>query len=159
MSDPVYRTVRRPKPWVIFLLGTMFGAFLAWLFIQPVCAATYAIDGDTFVDNVGNHIRLWGIDAPELYQTCDGQPVGLMAKARLYELIHMGDVNCQKKGADRYGRTIAICTVGKLDIGQTLVQEGLAFAYRRYSMAYVPDEGWGPVHAYHCANPEMVRRK
>ena len=40
-------------------------------------------------------------------------------------------------GTDRYGRTLAICTVGGLDVNAWLVSEGWALAYRRYSLAYV----------------------
>ena len=76
-------------------------------------AATYirVIDGDTLhVD--GKKIRLTGIDAPELSQTCrDAQarewPCGQAAKARLIELVSRGEVACSARGRDRYGRTLA----------------------------------------------------
>ena len=43
---------------------------------------------------------------------------------------------------DRYGRTVARCTAGGLDIGETLVRAGGAVAYTRYSRLYVDDERW-----------------
>jgi len=43
-------------------------------------------------------------------------------------------------GVGRYGRTIAICSAGQLDVGQELVRSGLALAYRRYSKRYITDE-------------------
>lgn len=120
----------------------------------------YAIDGDTIVVE-GQHIRLFGIDAPELNQTCDGVQVGRQARARLQQLIDNAKLACSVRSTDRYGRAIAVCTdLGRmLDIGQEMVREGYAFAYRRYSQAYVPDEHSGPVHAFHCQNPETWRRR
>jgi len=119
----------------------------------------YVQDGDSFVRD-GVHYRLWGIDAPELNQICDGKAVGQMAKRRLVDLM-VGEVVCQSKGKDRYGRILAICVNQsmKIDINQTLVQEGLAFNYDRYTSAYKTDEGWGPVHQYHCINPEKWRHR
>ena len=98
-------------------------------------AATYirVIDGDTLhVD--GKKIRLTGIDAPELSQTCrDAQarewPCGQAAKARLIELVSRGEVACSARGRDRYGRTLALCSAG-----------GHAVDYRRYSSDYLAAE-------------------
>lgn len=47
---------------------------------------------------------------------------------------------CTSLETDRYGRTVVRCTVQGQDIGQVLVREGIAFAYRRYSQDYVADE-------------------
>jgi hypothetical protein len=41
---------------------------------------------------------------------------------------------------DRYGRSVAACRVGELDVQEVLVREGLAWAYRQYSRDYVPAE-------------------
>src|SRR5438046_7903644 len=67
-----------------------------------------SIDGDSLM--VGSsEIRLHGIDAPELTQTCtrDGQPwsCGTAAADQLSKLIAGQPVTCVSMGQDRYGRT------------------------------------------------------
>ena len=110
-------------------------------------AAAYVrvIDGDTLhVD--GKNIRLTGIDAPELSQTCrDAQarewPCGQAAKARLIELVSRGEVVCTARGHDRYGRTLAVCSVRDIvDLGEALVRAGYAVNYRRYTSDYLAAE-------------------
>lgn len=102
------------------------------------------IDGDTIV--VGKiKVRLHGIDAPELGQTCTdargtdwdcGTWVARQVRAR-WEGLH---ARCETRDKDRYGRSVAVCFIGGDDIGQVLVRDGLALAYRKYSMAYDLDE-------------------
>lgn len=104
-----------------------------------------AIDGDTLHAD-GKRIRLTGIDAPELHQTCrDAQDrkwsCGRAAKARLTELVSHGQVACTARGHDRYGRTLATCSAGDVaDLGEALVREGYAVDYRRYSDDYLAAE-------------------
>ena len=103
------------------------------------------IDGDTLHMD-GKKIRLTGIDAPELHQTCrDAQarewPCGQAAKARLIELVSRGEVACTARGHDRYRRTLAVCSAGgTADLGETLVREGHAVDYRRYTSDYLAAE-------------------
>ncbi|MFD1510827.1 thermonuclease family protein [Lacimonas salitolerans] len=102
------------------------------------------IDGDTIkVDGVT--VRLHGIDAPENDQFCGGNGAppwscGLWVTDQLSTLLDGRRVTCQQVDTDRYGRTVAKCFVGEQDIGQQLVRDGLAFAYRRYSWDYDLDE-------------------
>ena len=49
-------------------------------------------------------------------------------------------VSCQSQGTDRYGRTIAACTVQGEDIEAWMVANGWALAYRKYSTDYVAQE-------------------
>ncbi len=103
------------------------------------------IDGDSLHAD-GKRIRLTGIDAPELLQTCrDAQarewPCGQAAKTRLLELVSRGKVACTARGHDRYGRTLAVCSAGgTADLGEALVREGYAVSYTRYSYAYLAAE-------------------
>ena len=46
-------------------------------------------------------------------------------------------VTCERYDVDRYGRMIAVCKVGDVDVAAEQVREGLALAYRRFSKAYV----------------------
>jgi hypothetical protein len=47
---------------------------------------------------------------------------------------------CAALDTDRYGRIVASCTVNGVDLGESLVSQGLAFAYPRYSDRYVTTE-------------------
>ena len=89
-------------------------------------------------------IRLHGIDAPELKQDCadaSGRrwPCGAAARERLVELTS-APLKCDLVDVDRYGRLIMRCLSGDADIAETLVLQGLALAYRRYSTDYVRAE-------------------
>ncbi|MTH60003.1 thermonuclease family protein [Paracoccus litorisediminis] len=108
------------------------------------------VDGDTLdIRSNGKviRIRIEGIDAPESGQTCrDGSGkewrCGRSATRRLATLIADRHIRCAPSAVDDYSRVIASCTTGKgnVDLGATLVEEGLAWAFRRYSGTYVPQE-------------------
>lgn len=82
-----------------------------------------AIDGDTLVCQHGLrrvHIRLNGIDAPELpghcakYRHCaPGDPIA--SKANLSALVAGRRVHWVDLGTDKYGRTIGEVKVGRAD--------------------------------------------
>lgn len=101
-------------------------------------------DGDTI--RIGEtRIRLEGIDAPEMSQTCqrtDGTrwQCGKQSKAALIEKIGKEPVRCIITGTDRYKRSIGTCFVRKLNLNQWMVQNGWSVAYARYSKSYVVDE-------------------
>ena len=98
------------------------------------------IDGDTLVWK-GRRIRLHGMDAPEIDQTCrdvDGNiyMCGWRARNHLKTLVAGRSVFCDRVTTDRYGREIAVCLVDGTDIGERMVLDGWAVAYIRYSRAY-----------------------
>ncbi|OAF14132.1 thermonuclease family protein [Bradyrhizobium neotropicale] len=95
------------------------------------------IDGDT-LEIHGNRIRLWGIDAPESSQLCRGDDslpyrCGAKAANELDAFIARRPVSCEPVGRDVYGRTVATCSVGSVDLAEWLVRGGLAFDWPRYS--------------------------
>jgi endonuclease YncB( thermonuclease family) len=98
------------------------------------------VDGDSLRAGKEN-IRLIGIDALELHQTCrDARggdwACGREAKARLAALVSGGNVACTERGRDRYGRTLAVCQAdGIADLGAALVREGHAVDYGGYADA------------------------
>ncbi len=49
-------------------------------------------------------------------------------------------MTCEDLGRDRYKRIIGKCTVAGEDMGEWLVLQGWALAYRRYSLDYVDEE-------------------
>ncbi len=102
------------------------------------------VDGDT-ISIGGIKVRLEGIDAPEIRQTCltaDGGrwPAGKIAARTLAGWAQRGDADCRVIGHDRYGRVLAACRIADMDVNTRLVREDLAWAFVRYSKRYVGEE-------------------
>ena len=130
---------------------------LAGLLVAGSCGAAAGqvrvIDGDTL--KIGAEtIRLWGIDAPEGGQTCEradaSYDCGAEARAALSRLVSGRAVRCEARYEDRYGRTVARCFTGGVDLGGEMVRQGWALDYERYSkgryrqdQAEAKDEGRG----------------
>lgn len=101
----------------------------------PLSGRTSVSDGDSF--HLGaDRIRLLGIDAPELAQTCTDAkggtwPCGHVARDRLASLIG-GGLQCAPDGHDRFGRVLATCQAGGKDIGAIMVAAGLAISTGDY---------------------------
>lgn len=110
---------------------------------QALLGQASVIDGDT-IEIHGKRIRLHGVDAPESSQPCvrAGQAwrCGAAAANALDQWIARRTVSCQALDTDRYGRTIARCSVAGQDMGAWLVGSGWALAYRQYSKDYIPAE-------------------
>ncbi len=91
-----------------------------------------SVDGDTIRAGNGVEYRLFGIDAPELGQSCaeaNGKTwlCGRAAKAKLTTLIKGGNVNCESRATDRFGRVVAVCSAaGVPDLGEAMVRDGYA---------------------------------
>ncbi|MFN4156290.1 MAG: thermonuclease family protein [Paracoccaceae bacterium] len=125
------------------------------------------IDGDT-LHWQGQRIRLFGIDAPERGQRCDragkSWDCGAWAATMLAKAIADRPVTCRREDTDRYGRMVATCKAGQLDLSRAMVQAGAAQAYPRYSTRYVGDEatakaaGLG-LWAGRMVTPESHRRR
>ena len=111
---------------------------------QELVGRPHIIDGDTIrIDD--RRIRLHGIDAPEAKQTCEKQDgsvyrCGDMATFALAALIEEHWVTCRQTDNDRYGRIVAICFTGPVNLNAEMVKSGWALAYRRYSKNYVGHE-------------------
>jgi hypothetical protein len=58
----------------------------------------------------------------------------------LAELSADWDVRCLSHERDVYGRLLAVCWANDIELNAQMVAEGLAWAYRRYSDAYVQIE-------------------
>jgi endonuclease YncB( thermonuclease family) len=94
------------------------------------------IDGDSLRrDNT--EIRLAGIDAPEYRQTCKDEagedwPCGRVAAQELRKLVGGRDVGCTVLDTDRYGRLVAQCMSGSLNLNLEMVQRGFAVSFGDY---------------------------
>lgn len=102
------------------------------------------IDGDT-LDVGGVRVRLHGVDAPEIGQTCTtltgkSWDCGTWVSREVRARFQGAEASCEPVEKDRYGRVVATCRVSGADLGRVLVQDGLAVAFRKYSDAYVKDE-------------------
>jgi endonuclease YncB( thermonuclease family) len=95
-------------------------------------AKIVSVDGDTIRAANGAEYRIFGIDAPELHQTCNEANgnswlCGRAAKAKLTTILNRGNVNCEERAKDRFGRIVAVCSAdGVPDIGEALVRDGYA---------------------------------
>ena len=101
------------------------------------------IDGDTI--HIGNNkIRLYGIDAPEINQTCTIEKIiwecGFESSQALESIISEKEVRCEIADIDRYKRFVAKCFVKNINLNQYMVQNGWAVAYRYYSDDFINDE-------------------
>lgn len=110
---------------------------------ETILGRAKVVDGDT-LEVEGSRVRLFGIDAPELDQTClRGGAVwacGREAAEQLAALVGDAKLECQIRGSDQYRRLLAVCYSGGEDVNQAMVEHGWALAYRVYGDDYVASE-------------------
>lgn len=119
---------------VIVLIGSL-GVYAVERLIRtpdtPIVGNAFVADGDTLTIS-GTRIRLIDIDAPELDQMClDAErrewPCGQQASAQLRSRVRGRDLTCQPKSIDKYGRTLATCSLPDgTDVNGWMVQQGWA---------------------------------
>jgi endonuclease YncB( thermonuclease family) len=112
---------------------------------HPAISGTlHAIDGDS-LRGPGGDVRLYGIDAPELRQTClngrfEPYPCGRESFRHLELLMADKPVTCRVIDHDRYRRTVAVCVAGTVELNQRMVEDGWAIAYERLPSVYSASE-------------------
>jgi endonuclease YncB( thermonuclease family) len=90
-------------------------------------------------------VRLYGVDAPEARA-----PFGREATQALRALVAGGAVELQPVADDpydKYDRLIAVVYVGGTNVNETLVADGVAWAYRRYLGQVDGDEAFCEIEA------------
>ena len=70
-----------------------------------------------------------------MLHSCEAEAANMLA-----DKIARRPVTCEDLGRDRHKRIVARCAVTGEDIGAWMVSQGLALAYRRYSLDYVDEE-------------------
>ena len=111
---------------------------------DPITGPARITDGDTL--RIGNErIRLFGIDAPEMKQSCNDDrgaryACGEAARDALRRRVDGAPVTCEPVDRDQYGRTVARCYAGGDDLNRFMVANGWAVAYRQFSRDYVKAE-------------------
>ena len=135
VSNPIFRG---PRGAILAIVILAVCAVVAGLLEPPPVALSGRItasDGDSFRYG-SERLRLLGMDAPELAQTCvDGGGAqwacGHVAREQLGKLLH-GKLSCQQQGNDRYGRILSRCLSGETDIGAAMVAQGMAISSGDY---------------------------
>ena len=79
------------------------------------------LDGDTFLLNSAQRVRLLGASAPEM-ENCGGKE----AKKRLEELVLNRNVKLDEPFIDQYSRVIALVYVENVMVNEILLKEGWA---------------------------------
>ena len=142
---------------------------------QEIRGSARAMDGDS-LNMAGIVIRLHGVDAPELNQTCSRQgqswACGKDASAKLAQLVSGANLRCEQRDIDDYDRIVATCKAQQGDIGQAMVEAGLAVALPQFSDRYLGAEArakalglgiWGSEFQqpadYRAAHPRAHRPK
>jgi len=100
------------------------------------CRVVHISDGDTFDVKCSGHpqerIRIQGYDTPETYYAdCPAEKaLGDEATARLTALVRSRPITrIERNGFDKYGRVLARVWLGREDLADTMVREGLAMRY------------------------------
>ncbi|MFN7192344.1 MAG: thermonuclease family protein [Rhodospirillales bacterium] len=115
---------------MLMLMLTMMVVGTPPAFAQPVHNC-HAVDGDTIVC-ARETIRIENIDAAEMppHSKCALEAdLAIRAKLFVVDRLARGRVELvrdQKRPRDRYGRTLALVRVDGVDLGEQLIQVGLA---------------------------------
>jgi endonuclease YncB( thermonuclease family) len=96
------------------------------------CKVVKITDGDTITVRCGQQpqerVRFYGIDAPEKKQA-----YGMKARAALASICAGRNALLDRRGTDRYGRTLAIVHCEGKNANLEMVEEGFAWVYRQYT--------------------------
>ena len=130
---------RRDGLAALLVIVALIGAAALFQARRPrdvIAGPAWVVDGDT-IRIEGQPIRLAGLDAPELHQTCErgGRPYacGEAARAELRRMTVNAVVTCAIRKRDKYRRLLGQCAVHGEDIGASLVGRGFAVAYGGYA--------------------------
>ncbi|MCB1419179.1 MAG: thermonuclease family protein [Notoacmeibacter sp.] len=136
------RPASRWRKWADRLLAVLFLAGLAFVIARQERVGTTSFSGTPVVidgDSVrygSERLRLRGIDAPELTQSCkrDGKDYacGREARAALTRHAYSGKFSCEGWERDRYGRLLVSCRNGERDVNRDMVLSGWAVSYGEY---------------------------
>lgn len=124
---------KKIKIFSISLILALVSFINAYAYEDTWKTVDYIIDGDTFVTEGGEHVRLLGINTPEVGRHGNaGEPFSNQARLKLTKLIFNQNVRLSfgERHKDRYGRMLAhIYKEDGIWVNNELVQEGLAHVY------------------------------
>jgi endonuclease YncB( thermonuclease family) len=121
------------------MVPSMIGIMMATAFAvvrageSPVLVGTVTrvVDGDTIKVQLSSGpmtVRLDSIDTPK-----HDQAYGAEVTEATRRLVAGKEVQLEPVSQDRYERMVAVVFVGGLNVGETLVKDGHAWAFRRYA--------------------------
>lgn len=113
---------------------------------QDIVGDAVALYGDAII--IGStRVPLYGIDAPDADQdrncTLQQRLFGCYSNAKraLEILVDQGPATCTPSGETNYLRQpYSVCTVAGVDLGQEMVRQGWALAFRPQTDVYAADE-------------------
>ena len=123
------------KKWLFLLIVLGALATLPFSLTAGPTGRVHVSDGDSLVVG-GQRVRLFGIDAHELDQSCwtnNGREVacGEWAKDWAEERFEGRWAECRTREYDRYDRALATCEIGGEDVGEVLLKAGVVAVYPR----------------------------
>jgi endonuclease YncB( thermonuclease family) len=134
---------------------------MAWA--SSACAQVVGDGGMLTVG--GSTYRLWGLVVPSETTACAGDwRAGAIASRDLGSLVAGKLVDCEYRGKDQDGTTLAVCRADGRDIGADMVKAGLAWSHTLQTHEYVLEEGMAMarlkgVHAHACRlPPQLINR-
>ena len=130
---------------IVLALPSAPGAQIAYSPAQPLDGIAIVVEGDR-LDVNGLPVRLYGIDAPDIGQTCQSRlgrtyDCGQAAREVLERLIGTRPVQCSIHSVLASEVQVGTCSVGGRDLGATMVLSGWAFPQRSLSGRYEVLEG------------------
>ena len=84
-------------------------------------------------------------------------PVGKRLRISCDSLINNQEITCEGAERDRYGRLLATCYVGDVNINQTMVLNGWAVAFLQYTDTYAREEQVAKSQNNGIWNGEFIR--
>jgi len=136
------KVVRKRTAQSVLMFVVLAAVYMVQLQDRLFTGGTQVHDGDSLRIN-DQKFRIFGIDAPELDQTCTRNgaswPCGKASRDYLTALIAKKEVVCEQKDTS-YDRIVAICHAGGVDLAREMVRGGMAIALPQYSMLYVKDQ-------------------
>lgn len=125
----------------MFRICSVLIAFLLaaplWALQPEITGRPRVIDADT-IEVAGQRIRLGGIDAPEMAETCrapDGRSwrCGRWATQEAERLLNGQTLRCQDLGERTHNRIVGRCYLGEKDIAVLLIEAGAARTCLRFA--------------------------
>ncbi len=125
-----------------YLLTAVIVGLLALVSVRLDNVSTRQTDGKAVINDgdsitiAGDRIRLRGIDAPELDQSCEqngvAYPCGRRSRESLSQLVANRAVSCSGWERDQFDRLLGECTAGSTNLNARQVEAGWAVAYGGY---------------------------
>jgi endonuclease YncB( thermonuclease family) len=110
-----------------WLVGSLFVSIIVFSMGRPAVAQIIGEGGIVTVG--GATYRLWGVVLPSSQSPCrDGWKAGNHAVRYLENLVNGHVVECEFRGKDQEGRTMAICRADGQDLAAELTRTGMAWA-------------------------------